>query len=129
MEMPDETRFIGCGTGRCGTASLVKLIAGCEDDVCSLKTVCLERNGVYWGPPSDDATAIRELDRLRQNGAQFIVFAWTAFWYLNYYAGLRAHLRSNYRCLIENDHIVCFDLKSADFSAFGIGLHEKAGIG
>jgi hypothetical protein len=70
----------------------------------------LERDGVYWGPPPDDATAIRELDRLRQSGARFIVFAWTAFWWLDYYVGFRDYLRSNYRCLIENDRIAGFDL-------------------
>src|SRR6185503_7056038 len=26
----------------------------------------LEKNGEYWGPPADDATAIRELERLRR---------------------------------------------------------------
>src|SRR5205823_6557192 len=42
----------------------------------------MERNGQYWGPPGDDATAIAELERLRQCGARFIVFAWPAFWWL-----------------------------------------------
>lgn len=73
----------------------------------------LERNGVYWGPAPDDSTAIREMKRLRQSGAQFIVFAWTAFWWLDYYAGFRDYLLSNYRCLIENDRIVVFDLRAA----------------
>jgi hypothetical protein len=73
----------------------------------------LERNGVYWGPAPDDTIAIRELNRLRQSGAQFIIFAWTAFWWLDYYAGFCNYLRSNYRCLIENDRIVGFDLRTA----------------
>ena len=73
----------------------------------------LERDGVYWGPPSDDTTAIGELNRLQQSGAQFIIFAWTAFWWLNYYAGLNTYLRSNFRCLIENERIVGFDLRAA----------------
>lgn len=73
----------------------------------------LERDGFYWGLPPDDATAIRELDRLRQSGARFIIFAWTAFWWLDYYAGFCDHLRSNYRCLIENERIVGFDLRVA----------------
>ncbi len=42
----------------------------------------LERDGEYWGPPEDDATAIQELERLRDSGANFIVFAWPAFWWL-----------------------------------------------
>jgi hypothetical protein len=73
----------------------------------------LERDGVYWGPPPDDQTGTCELDRLKQAGAQFIIFAWTAFWWLHYYTGLNTYLRSHYPCLIENDRIVGFDLRAA----------------
>jgi GT2 family glycosyltransferase len=72
----------------------------------------LERDGQYWGPPPDDATAIRELERLRQSGASFMVFAWPAFWWLDYYAALRQHLRSAFRCVLENDRLVVFDLRA-----------------
>ena len=34
MKKIDKTIFIGCGTGRCGTTSLAKLIAGCDGAVC-----------------------------------------------------------------------------------------------
>ena len=71
----------------------------------------LERDGQYWGPPPDDETAIRELERLRQAGATFIVFGWPAFWWLDYYAGLHHHLRSEYRCVLENDRLVVFSLR------------------
>ncbi|MBM4464923.1 MAG: glycosyltransferase [Chloroflexi bacterium] len=72
----------------------------------------LERDGQYWGPPADDDTAICELERLRRSGASFIVFAWPAFWWLDHYAGLHRHLRSAYRCALENDRLVVFDLRS-----------------
>jgi hypothetical protein len=71
----------------------------------------LERDGQYWGPPPDDATAIGELERLRGAGARFIAFAWPAFWWLDHYAGMREHLRSTYRCVLENDRLVVFDLR------------------
>jgi hypothetical protein len=72
----------------------------------------LERDGQYWGAPPDDATAIRQLERLRQETeASFMVFAWPAFWWLEYYAGLRDHLRSEYRCVLENERLVAFDLR------------------
>jgi hypothetical protein len=71
----------------------------------------LERDGQYWGPPPDDETAIRELERLRQSGANFMVFGWPAFWWLEYYAGLHRYLRSRFRCLLENERIVVFDLR------------------
>lgn len=70
----------------------------------------LEHNGRYWGPPPDDMTAVGELERLRSAGAKFIVFAWPAFWWLEYYFGLRQHLQSRFRCILENDRLVLFDL-------------------
>lgn len=71
----------------------------------------LERGGQYWGPPADDPTAIRELERLRRAGAGLIVFGWPSFWWLDHYAGLREHLRSNYPCLLSNDRLLVFDLQ------------------
>jgi hypothetical protein len=70
----------------------------------------LEKDGQYWGPPPDDATAIRELERLRSTGARTAVFIWTTFWWLKYYVKFERHLRSNYPCLRENDCVVAFDL-------------------
>ena len=72
----------------------------------------LERDGQYWGPPPDDDTAIRELERLRSSGAAFMVFAWPAFWWLEYYSGLHQYLRSRFRCVLENDRLVVFDLRT-----------------
>jgi hypothetical protein len=71
----------------------------------------LERDGKYWGPPSDDASAICELERLRQLGASFTVFAWPAFWWLDYYAGFHSYLREKHPCVLENDRVVVFDLR------------------
>ena len=71
----------------------------------------LEQDGQYWGAPPDDETAIRELERLRQSGARFIIFPWLAFWWLEHYAGLRDHLRSKFRCVMENERLVAFDLR------------------
>jgi Sulfotransferase domain len=71
----------------------------------------LERDGRDWGAPPDDETAISELERLRRSGASFMVFAWPAFWWLDHYAGLREHLRSHFRCVMENDLLVAFDLR------------------
>ena len=72
----------------------------------------LERNGQDWGSPPDDETAIRELERLRQAGANLVAIAWPAFWWLDYYTGLHRRLRSTFRCVLENDRLVVFDLKS-----------------
>ena len=74
----------------------------------------LERDGQYWGPPPDGDTGIQELERLRKLGADFIVFVWTAFWWLDYYAELHNYLRSRFRCVLENDRMVAFDLRTVE---------------
>jgi SAM-dependent methyltransferase len=74
-------------------------------------TPFLERGGEYWGPPADDAEGIRELGRLREGGASFLIFGWPAFWWLEYYGALHRHLRSHFRCALENDRLVAFDLR------------------
>ena len=86
---------------------------GTDDELGGRRRIpFLERDGQYWGPPPDDATAIKELERLQRSGASFMVFAWPAFWWLEYYAGLREHLRSEFRCMLENERLVAFDLRS-----------------
>ncbi|HEY8370770.1 MAG TPA: TylF/MycF/NovP-related O-methyltransferase [Thermodesulfobacteriota bacterium] len=71
-----------------------------------------EHEGQYWGPPPDDAAAIRELERLQQAGASFVVVAWPAFWWLDYYAGFHRHLRARARGVLESDCLVIFDLRA-----------------
>lgn len=71
----------------------------------------LEKDGQYWGAPPDDETAIRELERLRQEQASFIVIVWTSFWWLDYYTGFNRYLRSKFQCVLENDRLIVFDLR------------------
>jgi hypothetical protein len=71
----------------------------------------IEREGQYFGPPSDDAEAIAELERLRGDGAKFLAIAWPAFWWLEHYADFVRHLRERYRCAMENDRLVVFELR------------------
>lgn len=71
----------------------------------------LEREGKYWGAPADDATAIQELERLRDAGATSLVIAWPAFWWLDHYTGFDQHLRSRYHAVLQNDQIILFDLR------------------
>lgn len=73
----------------------------------------VEHDGAYWGPPLDDATAIRECERLRAAGARFLVFAWPAFWWYTYYAAFQAHLQAHYPCVLHNDRLIMFDLRHA----------------
>jgi hypothetical protein len=49
--------------------------------------------------------------RLRRSGASFMVVAWPVFWGLEHYTGLRQHLQSKFRCVLENERLVAFDLR------------------
>ena len=70
-----------------------------------------EHDGQYWGPPADSDAAVRELERLREGGAQFIAFAWPAFWWLDFYMGLTKHLDARFRRVMDNQRLVIFDLR------------------
>lgn len=76
----------------------------------------VERDGEYWGPPADDATAVSELERLRYGGAKFMVFTQPAFWWFDHYAAFHRHLRTAFRCSLHNDEIVVFDLRRSPHS-------------
>ena len=71
----------------------------------------VERNGEYYGPPADDAEAIAELKRLRNAGASHVAFWWTAFWWLEDYAGFDRWLRDNFHCVLDNERLIVFDLR------------------
>ncbi|WP_018613715.1 FkbM family methyltransferase [Segetibacter koreensis] len=74
----------------------------------------LEKNGLYWGPPADDATAIQEIQRQQKKGVAFIIFAWPGFWLFDYYKGMHDYIRSNSRCLLQNDRIIIFNFIKAE---------------
>jgi hypothetical protein len=70
----------------------------------------LECDGENWGSPPDDSTAISELERLRSEGAKFIVFGAPFFWWLEHYKVFNRHLRARFDCVLANDRIIIFDL-------------------
>jgi glycosyltransferase involved in cell wall biosynthesis len=71
-----------------------------------------ERNGQYWGAPTDDNTAIREVERLRRCGATFLVFGSTTFWWFDHYEKFCGYLNSKYNCILGNDHLRVYDIRS-----------------
>jgi thioesterase domain-containing protein len=93
------------------------LVDGCEwgaDFVTGRRAIpFLEREGQYAGCPADDETAIRELERLRQAGANFIVFGWPAFWWLDYYTNFARYLTTTTRKIFSDDCLIAFDLTGA----------------
>jgi hypothetical protein len=74
----------------------------------------LERDGQYWGAPEDDKTAIDELERLHESGAQLIVFIPSTFWWLQHYGQFAEYLRATYKCLRDDAQLIAFDLGGGD---------------
>ena len=70
----------------------------------------LERAGQYWGLPVDDQSAILEIDRMRRGGAQYIIFPWHSFWWLDYYRKFSEYLRTMFPCVAHTDLVVVFKL-------------------
>jgi len=71
----------------------------------------MERGGEFAGRPANDEEAIRELERLRLAGASHLAFVWSCFWWIDHYKGLTDYLRLNFRCVLENEYLVIFDLQ------------------
>ncbi len=67
------------------------------------------QDGVYRGPPTDDCSAIREVERLRRRGASCIVFWRDAFWWLDHYRGLARYLHTSTSPALNNDRLIVFD--------------------
>jgi hypothetical protein len=72
----------------------------------------LERDGEYFGSPADSREAIMELERLRSHGAEFVVFAWTAFWWLDTYPEFLSHIRKHYASPLQNERLIIFELRA-----------------
>lgn len=85
-----------------------------------------EKNGVYGGAPEDDETAIRELERHRAAGAEFLIVGWPAFWWLDYYSGLHEYLASEYPCILSNSRLMVYDLKGEPEEANEASDRENA---
>lgn len=70
-----------------------------------------EREGTYWGPPAGDDDAIRDCDDMAKRGIEYAVVTRSAFWWLVHYPRFHRHLREHYRCVLENDLALIFDLR------------------
>ena len=69
--------------------------------------------GRYAGyHPQDSDAAISVLENMRARGAEYLLLPSTAFWWLDYYEGLRDHLDRNYPPIVSADDCVVFELGS-----------------
>lgn len=60
--------------------------------------------------PESSGEAIEHLEKLRSQGAEYLVFPETAFWWLDYYGELREHLDRSYSLIGENESCLIYDL-------------------
>ena len=77
----------------------------------------IERSGEYWGPPKDDRQARLEFERMRGQGASFLVLAFPAFWYLESYQAFFEYIQSNYQCVCRSERLVVFNLQQQVYTA------------
>jgi colanic acid/amylovoran biosynthesis glycosyltransferase len=70
-------------------------------------------DGRYLGHhPATSADAIAQLERLRDQGASFLVFPRTGLWWLEHYRGLREHLDEHYaRLAVDEASGAVFELR------------------
>jgi hypothetical protein len=53
--------------------------------------------------PQDSAAAVAHLEELHRHGARFVLFPATARWWLDHYAGLRRHLETSGRLVLDRE--------------------------
>jgi hypothetical protein len=72
--------------------------------------------GTAHGPkPADSGEAIDHLEGLRRQGAQFLLFPKSAFWWLDedgFYRGFKKHVEKRYPVVVRQpDACIIFDLR------------------
>lgn len=87
----------------------------------------LDRDGRYWGPPRSDKAAIEALEELRKQGASFLAFAWSSYWWFQHFPDFLSYLRRSYRCTLRNSRVTVFDLR--EVRARGMHkTHSRPGV-
>lgn len=77
-------------------------------------------DGVYAGYyPSDDATAIRHLETLREKGGEFLAIPVAGLWWLDHYSDFARHLEERYRRVFHDGEI------GALFALFEAGARSR----
>lgn len=71
-----------------------------------------EKDGQFWGAPQNDDIARMELIRMCEDGINFIIILWPAFWYLDVYRSFSDCLHSQFYCLLKNSRLMAFQLRS-----------------
>jgi len=70
-----------------------------------------DEQGRYAGyHPADSGAAIQHLEALHAQGAEYLLFPSTAFWWLDHYADFAKHLEGSYRRIFADEHCILFQL-------------------
>lgn len=67
-----------------------------------------EKDGLYWGLPSNDAHAVGELERLRSLGIDYFVLAEPMDWWRDAYPGFFHHLDARFKRCHESNRMTVF---------------------
>jgi GT2 family glycosyltransferase len=87
-----------------------------------------DETGQYAGyHPATGEDAIAHLEALRGGGGQFLLFPSTAFWWLDHYPDLRAHLEERYRPVLRRDGVCMVYALHDDVAAVPAGDRESGG--
>jgi hypothetical protein len=68
----------------------------------------LEKDGVYWGIPENDAVAAKEFERMINTGINYVAVGFPCFWWLAYYPNFEKMLRQKTEILVENNAVKIF---------------------
>jgi hypothetical protein len=71
------------------------------------------RAGRFHGLPRDDDAALEELAAVRREGVEYLMLAWSAFWWREFYPRFVGHLFSTGRVVSADDDVVIVQLLSA----------------
>jgi hypothetical protein len=78
--------------------------------------------------PADAQEAVEHLESLRLQGAQYLVFPETAFWWLDYYGGLKEHLETRYKLLASSETCHIYDIRAGRAASAGAAQGEAPGV-
>ena len=67
-------------------------------------------DGCFGGPPPDGSAPVAELNRLADEGAEYLIIASPAFWWLDHYHQLSDHLETSARRLAATDRFIVYQL-------------------
>ncbi len=72
------------------------------------------QDGTYsWSYPADSGSAIAQLEALRAQGADYLIFPATSLWWMTHYAGFRRHIERYYRQALADKEVgVVFSLRA-----------------